>query len=87
MAPQDAAAPTLESPTASVDVQDATTEESPPTFKKGPRFWAIIIVLSLISLLTSLEAAVTSTVMPTMVAGLGDGENYIWVSNAYFLTM
>lgn len=59
----------------------------PPVFKKGPRFWAIIFVLSLISLLTSLEATITSTVMPSLVAELDGGENFIWVSNAYFLTM
>ncbi|KAK5006987.1 hypothetical protein LTR28_005814, partial [Elasticomyces elasticus] len=56
MAQQDAAASALESPEASVDAQDAITEKSMPKFQKGPRFWAIIVVLSLISLLTSLEA-------------------------------
>ena len=87
MAQQDAAASTLESKEASLDAQDATTEKNPPTFQKGPRFWAIIVVLSFISLLTSLEATVTSTVMPSLVADLGGGESFIWVSNAYFLTM
>ncbi|KAF2868540.1 major facilitator superfamily domain-containing protein [Massariosphaeria phaeospora] len=62
-------------------------EQKSPKFQKGPRFWAIIVVISLVSLLTSLEATVTSTVMPSLVADLGGGENYIWVSNAYFLTM
>ena len=78
--------PNLESKEAAVDAQDVTTEK-PPNFEKGPRFWAIIVVLSLISLLTALEATVTSTVMPSLVADLGGGENFIWVSNAYFLTM
>lgn len=89
------AASAPKSPEASVDAQDAATderdaaknEESAPTFQQGPRFWAIIAVLSIISLLTSLEATVTSTVMPTIVADLGGGDNYIWISNAYFLTM
>ncbi|KAJ8112352.1 hypothetical protein OPT61_g5254 [Boeremia exigua] len=67
--------------------QNADTEKSAPRFEKGPRFWAIIVVLSLISLTTSLEATVTSTVMPSLVADLGGGETYIWVSNAYFLSM
>lgn len=78
---------TLQSKEASLDAQDAAAEKSPPKFQKGPRFWAIIVVLSLISLLTSLEATVTSTVMPSLVADLGGGESFIWVSNAYFLTM
>lgn len=82
MTQQDAA-----SKEASVDAQDATTENSTPQFQKGTRFWAILFVLALVSLLTSLEATVTSTVMPSIVADLGGGENYIWISNAYFLTM
>lgn len=87
MSQKDATASTRESGEASVDAQDAATEKSPPKFDKGPRFWAIMGVLSLISLLTSLEATVTSTVMPSLVADLGGGESFIWVSNAYFLTM
>lgn len=81
------ASSTLESKETSAHAQDALEETTAPKFEKGPRFWAIIVVLSLISLLTSLEATVTSTVMPSLVADLGGGENFIWVSNAYFLTM
>lgn len=75
-----------ESKETSVDAQDAV-DKTQSKFEKGPRFWAIIVVLALISLLTSLEATVTSTVLPSVVADLGGGENFIWVSNAYFLTM
>lgn len=86
MTQQAAVAPTLESG-ASTDAQDATTKESPPQMRKGPRFWAILVVLALISLLTSLEATVTSTVLPSIIADLDGGEDYIWISNAYFLVM
>ncbi|KAI1862721.1 uncharacterized protein JN550_010058 [Neoarthrinium moseri] len=55
--------------------------------RKGWRFWMILIVLALTSLLTSLEATITSTALPVIVAELGGGDNYIWVANAYFLTM
>jgi hypothetical protein len=65
--------------------EDAPTKESPAHMRKGPRFWAIMIVLALISLLTSLEATVTSTVLPSIVADLNGGVEYIWISNAYFL--
>ena len=84
---QNAVVSTQEFTEASGDAQDATEEKRPRTFEKGPRFWAIIFVLSLISLLTSLEATITSTVMPALVADLGGNEDFIWVSNAYFLTM
>ncbi|KAI4682113.1 uncharacterized protein J4E88_005001 [Alternaria novae-zelandiae] len=87
MTQQDPAVRNPESKQASVDAQDPTTEKNPSKFQKGPRFWAIMVVLSLVSLLTALEATVTSTVMPSLVADLGGGEEFIWVSNAYFLTM
>ena len=86
----DGTALSLESEEASwVDAaQDATTEKkSPPVFEKGLRFFTILLVLALTSLLTSLEATITSTVMPSIVEDLAAGEDYIWISNAYFLTM
>jgi hypothetical protein len=87
MTQQDASASTLEFKEASVDGKDATTKESPPQFKRGPRFWIILFVLALVSLLTSLETTVTSTILPSIVADLNGGENYIWIANATFLTM
>jgi hypothetical protein len=86
---KDMASSTPESKEPSVNAHDSTTdkEKSKPKFQKGPRFFAILFVLALASLLTSLEATVTSTVTPSIVAELGGGENYIWISNAYFLTM
>jgi hypothetical protein len=80
MTQQDASASTLES-------KEASVEESPPQFKRGPRFWIILFVLALVSLLTSLETTVTSTILPSIVADLNGGENYIWIANATFLTM
>ncbi|KAK8050917.1 major facilitator superfamily protein [Apiospora rasikravindrae] len=44
-------------------------------------------VLALTSLLTSLEATITSTVLPVIISDLNGGSAYIWVANAYFLTM
>lgn len=86
MTQQDAVRPTLDS-AASTDAQDETTKDPPTPMRKGPRFWAILVVLALISLLTSLEATITSTVMPSIIADLDGGEDYIWISNAYFLVM
>ena len=84
---QDASASTLESKEASVHGKEATAKESPPQFNRGPRFWIILFVLALVSLLTSLEATVTSTILPSIVADLDGGENYVWIANATFLTM
>ena len=87
MSQQDTSASTSESKEASVDGKDAATKESPPQFKRGPRFWLVLFVLALVSLLTSLEATVTSTILPSIVADLDGGENYVWIANATFLTM
>ncbi|KAM3454731.1 hypothetical protein NHJ6243_008771 [Beauveria neobassiana] len=84
MAEHNAVASTTKSKETSDDSPDGTT---PNTFERGPRFWAIIVVLAIISLLTTLEGTVTSTIMPSVVDDLGGGELFIWVSNAYFLTM
>ena len=72
--------------TVSKDVQvltKPTTTES----KKGLRFWMIVVALSVTSLLTAMEATITSTALPTIIADLGGGDLYIWAVNGYFLTM
>lgn len=76
-------------PGKSVDSSETieTGTNNPKSTRKGPRFWAILFVLSLSSLLTALEATITSTVLPVIVAELGGGDDYIWVANGYFLTM
>ena len=54
---------------------------------RNPRFWAILIALCFSGLLTSLEATITSTALPSIVADLGGGDLYIWAANGYFLAM
>ena len=71
---------------ASVDIKDAP-KESPQHARKGAKFWIIMCIIALTGLLTALEATITSTVLPVIVAELGGGDNYIWVANGYFLTM
>ncbi|GAB1313477.1 hypothetical protein MFIFM68171_03687 [Madurella fahalii] len=57
----------------------------------GWRFWAILVALSFTSVLAGLEIGCIATAMPTMVKELGSGGGsetiYVWVANAYFLTM
>ncbi|KAF2136530.1 uncharacterized protein K452DRAFT_258938 [Aplosporella prunicola CBS 121167] len=53
----------------------------------GWRFWAIFAALSVTSILSALDASVISTAMPTIVNDLGSGPSYVWIANAYFLTM
>ncbi|KAJ5970423.1 Major facilitator superfamily domain general substrate transporter [Penicillium vulpinum] len=57
-----------------------------PPMKRGFQFWAIISALCVTGLLGALENTVVSTSMPTIVEELNIGENYIWITNAFFLT-
>ncbi|KAJ5904317.1 Major facilitator superfamily domain general substrate transporter [Penicillium tannophilum] len=56
------------------------------TMKRGFKFWAVIFALCVTGLLGALENTVVSTSMPTIVEDLGIGDNYIWITNAFFLT-
>ncbi|ERS95417.1 hypothetical protein HMPREF1624_08295 [Sporothrix schenckii ATCC 58251] len=74
------------------DAPDAPAADHPPdapkvpSFQRGPRFWAIIATLCVIGLLSSLENTVVTTSLPAIAALLDLGENYIWVTNVFFLT-
>lgn len=55
--------------------------------KKGWRFYTILVSIGFSGLLTALEATITSTALPSIVAELGGGDSYVWVANGYFLAM
>ncbi|CAG8885677.1 unnamed protein product [Penicillium egyptiacum] len=75
-------------PDTTADEQNQTPDgsEAKPTTKKSFGFYAIIVALALTSLLTSLEATITSTALPTITADLGGASLYVWVVNGYYLT-
>ena len=60
--------------------------DHPTKFKPSPRFWAILSTLCVIGLLSALENTVVTTSLPFIVTELNLGENYIWVTNIFFLT-
>lgn len=62
------------------------SEKEPPAIHRGWRFWAIFPALSVTALLSAVEATVTSTALPTIVADLQVGNNYTWIVNAFLLT-
>ncbi|KAK7716310.1 hypothetical protein SLS64_003462 [Diaporthe eres] len=72
-------------------MQDESAVSPPPAaavpFKPGVKFWAIIIAIGFAGLLTALEATITSTALPSIIAELGGGSEYVWVINGYFLAM
>ncbi|KAJ5618171.1 Major facilitator superfamily domain general substrate transporter [Penicillium hordei] len=63
---------------------EATAKPLP--MRRGFKFWTIIFALCVTGLLGALENTVVSTSMPTIVEDLNIGENYIWITNAFFLT-
>lgn len=63
------------------------SESAVVPFKPGFKFWAIIVAIGFAGLLTALEATITSTTLPSIIAELGGGSEYIWVINGYFLAM
>lgn len=63
------------------------TKPSPsPAFQPTGRFWAIISTCAVIGLLSALENTVVTTALPHIVTELTLGENYVWVTNVFFLT-
>ena len=63
----------------------ASTDQSP--VKKGFKFWAIIATLSIVGNLTALEATIVSTALPTIITDLNGANKYLWVANAYLLSL
>jgi hypothetical protein len=68
------------------DQDQQVQEKREEAFKRDWRFWTIISTLSVIGILSSLENTVVVTSLSVMVDDLGLGENYIWITNVFFLT-
>ncbi|KAI1419641.1 DNA repair protein RAD50 [Xylaria sp. FL1777] len=82
---------TTEIPGDAVDAVDGTNSahsdgDEKPKFNKDPRFWAIIATLCVTGLLSALENTVVTTSLPYIVTELQLGDNYVWVTNVFFLT-
>ena len=54
-------------------------------FERGWRFWTIIIGLGVTTLLASLEHTVVTTAAPYILQELDMKENFIWITNAFFI--
>ncbi|KAI0202905.1 MFS general substrate transporter [Astrocystis sublimbata] len=55
--------------------------------KKSSAFWGIVFSMQLISILSALDTTVVSTAMPSILKDVGASEAWVWIANAYFLTM
>lgn len=62
------------------------TDDGITSFKPSPRFWVILVTCAVMGLLSALENTVVTTALPHIVADLDMGENYVWITNVFFLT-
>ncbi|OTA89148.1 hypothetical protein M434DRAFT_374057 [Hypoxylon sp. CO27-5] len=67
----------------STTTQDTSAAQD--DFHPGLRLWIIIIGLGVTLLLTALENTAITVAIPIIVTELDLGENYIWVTNAFFI--
>lgn len=52
---------------------------------RGFQFWAIMAALCTVGVLGALENTVVTTSLPTIVKHLQIGQDYIWITNIFFL--
>jgi len=69
-------------PAASIEASKVTD----PGLVRDWHFYMVFVALSITALLSSIEATIISTALPTIVNNLNVGSNYAWVANSYFLT-
>lgn len=80
----------LEPGPSSAEVLSKSTINGPseldnPDFERGFRFWAIIIGLGISTLLAALEHTVVTTAGPLILEDLDLKENFVWITNAFFI--
>ncbi|KAI0834230.1 MFS general substrate transporter [Hypoxylon sp. FL0890] len=74
------------SPERTGDTIAQTTSARDEKPKRDFRFWAIIVALCIVSLLSAAENTIVVTSLPTIVEKLKVGQDYVWISNVFFLT-
>lgn len=87
--PADASLPSTEprphvKPTPQPALEDRFITPQKP--RRGLSFWAIITALCITSLLTALENTVVTTSLPVIIQELNIGDNYVWITNVFFLS-
>ncbi len=61
-------------------------ENDATIFERDFRFWAVIVGLAITTLLAALEHTVVTTSAPAIVSDLRMEENYIWITNSFFVS-
>jgi MFS family permease len=69
-----------------VSEETAPQTGGPRLANKGARLWAIIIGLGITNLLAALENTVVTVSAPVILTDLKLGGDFIWLTNAFFVT-
>ncbi|KAI1076750.1 major facilitator superfamily domain-containing protein [Whalleya microplaca] len=71
----------------SIEKQPVKNEDIPvQAGNYGLQFWLIVVAIILSAIVSALDGSAVSTALPTIVAELELGPNYVWTVNIYFLT-
>lgn len=65
--------------------QDVSSNDDPPTTKRGAKFWLVFLSICLSCFLSALDITVVSTALPIIVHDL-NGADFVWIGAAYTLT-
>lgn len=71
--------------TPEADLSPESPEASFQTVQRSFSFWAIIVGLGITLLLAALENTVLTTAAPVVLADIPLNDNWIWLTNAFFL--
>ncbi|KAI0450751.1 major facilitator superfamily domain-containing protein [Xylaria acuta] len=87
-APETATTPPGHDPDSAQSDDAVVVEEDdnePDDFHPGWRLWAIIAGMTVALILTAFENTAITVALPIIVSELNLGENYIWVTNGFFI--
>ncbi|KAI1175863.1 MFS general substrate transporter [Nemania sp. FL0916] len=65
---------------------EPNNDTSTPAYKPDFRVYAIVVGLGITNLLTAVESTIVSTAAPAILTDLQLGVNFIWITNAFFLS-
>ena len=67
-------------------IQNPTASEDIEQWKPDRRLWAIVGSLAFLNMVGGLENTITVVALPTIVADIKGGSNYVWISDIQFIT-
>lgn len=79
--------PSAEMPRSSTSPEELeSVAPAAAAFKPTFRLYAIVVGLGIANLLAALENTVLTIAAPVILTDLGFGDNFIWITNAFFLS-